>query len=53
MMKNAIVRHALDFKNEAIFCNPNPLHVTFHDVKKFDVVNSVIVSLQLRLRQVN
>ena len=21
---NAIVRHALDIKNEAIFCNPNP-----------------------------
>ena len=50
---NAIVRHALDLKNEAIFRNPNALHITFHDVKKFDVVNPVIVSLQLKLRQVN
>ena len=26
---NAIVRHSLDRKNEAIFCNPNPINVTF------------------------
>ena len=32
---NAIVRHALDLKNEAIFRHPNPLHVTFDNVKKF------------------
>ena len=29
---NAIVRHVLDLKNEAIFRNPNPLNVTFRDV---------------------
>ena len=29
MKKNAIVGHALDLKNEAIFRNPNPLNVTF------------------------
>ena len=33
---NAIVRHALDLKDySAIFRNPNPLNVTFRDVKKF------------------
>ena len=26
---NAIVRHALDLKDEAIFLNPNPINVTF------------------------
>ena len=26
---NAIVRHALDLKDEAIFRNPNPINVTF------------------------
>ena len=39
---NAIIRHALDLKDEVIFRNPNPLNVTFRDVKKFDVVNPVI-----------
>ena len=38
---NAIVRHSLDLKDEAIFRNPNPIYVTFHDMKKFDLVNSV------------
>ena len=31
---NVIVRHTLDLKDEAIFCNPNPINVTFHDLKK-------------------
>ena len=35
---NAIVRHSLDLKDEAIFCNPNPINVTFHDMKKFGLV---------------
>ena len=42
---NAIVRHALDFKDSAIFRIPNPLNVTFHDVKKFDMTNSIIGKL--------
>ena len=42
---NAIVRHSLDQKDEAIFCNPNPINVTFHDMKKFDLVNPVIGKL--------
>ena len=28
---NAIIRRALDIL--AIFCNPNPINVTFHDIK--------------------
>ena len=39
---NAIVRHSLDLKDEAIFRYPNPINVTFHDMKKFDLVNPVI-----------
>ena len=42
---NAIVRHSLDLKDETIFCNPNPINVTFHDMKKFDLVNPVIGKL--------
>ena len=38
---NAIVRHSLDLKDQDIFCNPNPINVTFHDMKKFDVINPV------------
>ena len=38
---NAIVRHSLDLKDEAIFRNPNPINVTFIDIKKFDLVNPV------------
>ena len=47
---NAIVRHALDLKNEAVFHNPNPLNVTFHDVKKFDLVNPVIGKLATQVK---
>ena len=42
---NAIVRHSLDLKDEAIFRNPNPINVPFHDMKKFDLVNPVIGKL--------
>ena len=47
---NAIVRHALDLKNEAIFRNPNPLNVTFQDVKKFDLVHRVIGKLATQVK---
>ena len=47
---NAIVRHSLDRKDEAIFCNPNPINVTFHDMKKFDLVNPVIGKLAAQVR---
>ena len=42
---NAIFRHSLDLKDEAIFCSPNPINVTFHDMKKFNLVNLVIGKL--------
>ena len=39
---NAIVRHALDQKNAGIFQNPNPLNLTFQNVKKLDLTNPII-----------
>ena len=42
---NAIVRHALGLKDSAIFRNPNPLNLTFCDVKKFDLTNPIIGKL--------
>ena len=39
---NAIVRHALDRKNASVMRIPNPLNVTFRDVKKFDIQNPII-----------
>ena len=45
IFNNAIVRYALDLKDEAIFHNPNPIIVTFYDMKKFDQVNPVIGKL--------
>ena len=39
---NAIVRHALDRKDASVMKNPNPLNLTFHDVKKFDMQNPII-----------
>ena len=47
---NSIVRHALDLKDEAIFCNPNPINVTFYDMKKFDQVNPVIGKLDAQVK---
>ena len=47
---NAIVRHALDLKDEAILRNTNPINVTFHDMKKFDQVNPVIGKLATQVK---
>ena len=47
---NAIARHSLDIKDEAIFRNPNPINVTFHDMKKFDFVNPVIGKLATQVK---
>ena len=47
---NAIVRHALDLENEAIFRSPNSLNVAFCDVKKFDAVNPVIGKLATQVK---
>ena len=47
---NAIVRHSLYLKDEAIFRNSNPINVTFYDMKKFDLVNPVIGKLASQVR---
>ena len=47
---NAIVRHSLDRKDQAIFCNPNPINVKFYEIKKFDLVNPVIGKLASQVR---
>ena len=47
---NAIVRHSLDLKDKAIFRNLNLINVTFHNMKKFDLVNSVIGKLATQVR---
>ena len=47
---NAIVRHSLDLKDESTFCNPNPINVTFHYMKKFDLVNPVIGKLASQVK---
>ena len=49
---NAIVRHALDLKDKAIFCNLNPTNVAFYDVKKFDLVNPVIGKLAPQVKAI-
>ena len=49
-LNNAIVRHSLDLKDEPIFRNSNPINVTVHDMKKFDLVNPVIGKLATQVR---
>ena len=49
-LNNAIVRHSLDLKDQAIFRNPNPINVTFHDMRKFDLVNPVIGKLENQVK---
>ena len=44
-LNNIIVRQTLDLTNEHIFDIPNPLKVTFKDIKKFDAQNPIIVNL--------
>ena len=40
----------MDLKDEAVFRNPNPLNITFHDMKKFDLVNPVIGKLATQVK---
>ena len=42
---NAVVRRALDLKNDGVFQNPEPLTVVFRDVKNFDMQNPIIGKL--------
>ena len=39
-----------DLKDEAIFHNPNPISVTFHDMKKIDLVNPAIGKLATQVK---
>ena len=47
---NGVIIHALDLKNQGIFQNPNPLTVTFRDIKKFDVQNHVICKFASQIK---
>ena len=47
---NAIVRHDLDLKYLAIFRISNPLNVTCHHVKKFDMTNPIIGKLTAQIK---
>ena len=38
---NVIIRHVLDTKDKHILADPNPLQVTFRDIKKFDALNPI------------
>ena len=42
---NAVVRRALDLKNDGVFQYPEPLTVVFRDVKNFDMQNPIIGKL--------
>ena len=54
MMKNydnnAIVRHALNRKDASVMQNPNPLNLTFRDVKKFDMQNPIIGKIATQIK---
>ena len=41
-LNDAIIRHALNTKDKHILANPNPLQVTFKDIKKFTAQNPMI-----------
>ena len=47
---NTIVRHALDTKDAGIFHNPNPIYLTFRDVKKFDLQNPIIGKIATQVK---
>ena len=39
---DSIIRHVLDTKDKHILADPNPLQVTFRDIKQFDPLNPII-----------
>ena len=41
-LNNTIIRHALNTKDKHILADPNPLQVTFKDIKKFNAQNPII-----------
>ena len=42
---DAITQYALDTADKNILVDPNPLQVTFKDVKKFDAQNLIVCKL--------
>ena len=44
-LNDAIIRHVLDRKDKHILADPNPLQITFKDIKKFDAQNPIIGKL--------
>ena len=48
-LNDAIIRHALDTKDKHILADPNPLQVTFKDIKKFDAQNPIIGKLSTQI----
>ena len=48
---NAIVRHALDRKNASVMQIPNPLNVTFRDVKTFDMQNPIPGKIATQIKE--
>ena len=44
-LNDAVVRHALDTADKNVLANPNPLQITFKDVKNFDAQNPVLGNL--------
>ena len=47
---NAIVKYALDRKGASVMQNPNPLNLTFCDVKKFDMQNPIIDKIATQVK---
>ena len=47
---NAIIRHALDRKDASVMQNPNPLNLTFRDVKKIDMQNPIIGKIATQVK---
>ena len=41
-LNNAVISYALDTEDKHILADPNPLQVTFKDIKKFDAQNPIV-----------
>ena len=51
-LNDAIVLHALDTKDKHILADPNPLQVTFKDIKKFKAQNPIIGKLLTQIESI-
>ena len=41
-LNNPVISYALDAEDKHILADPNPLQVTFKDIKKFDAQNPIV-----------